>query len=105
MSKRHHPDRKQESDWEHDPEDYQDIENEQDDENLRLWGPEDKSETEYGDLRDQSFQAGKTSRPGSIEKESREERGWQADDAPRQEQDDQRNPEAQGKTPKKHDTP
>lgn len=89
MSEKRYPDRKTEDDRDHKP----NSENQPDDD-LRLWGPESEEETtHYGDLRDQSFQAGSTSQPASMGKESSKERGWQGEDAPRQEQNQQPNPD------------
>ena len=91
MSENRYPDRKPESedDRNHKP----NPENQQDDD-IRLWGPESEEETtHYGDLRDQSFQAGSTSQPASMGEESDQKGGWQGEDAPRQEQSQQPNPD------------
>jgi hypothetical protein len=87
MSEKRYPDRNQQSESEHGRDHKPDPDQPYVDDDLRLWGPESEEEpTHYGDLRDQSFQAGSTSQPASMGEESKPERGWQAEDAPRQKQ-------------------
>ena len=86
MSKKRYPDRNRKTESENDRDHKPNSENQPDDD-IRLWGPESEDETtHYGDLRDQSFQAGSTSQPASMGEELNPERGWQAEDAARQEQ-------------------
>jgi hypothetical protein len=86
MSEKRYPDRKTESEYDRDHKPDPDKQHVDDD--LRLWGPESEEETtHYGDLRDQSFQAGSASQPASMGEESNPERGWQAEDAPLEEED------------------
>jgi len=102
MSEKRHPDWKRTDDWDHDQEDEDNIENEVNkvEDDLRLWGAPEEEE-KFGDLRDQSFQAGTTSRPGSIGKKSEKERGWRGQDAQRQSQERQQAQSQQGQREKK----
>jgi len=85
MSEKWHPDGKRTDDWDYDPEDEDNLENDVDDvdDDLRLWGSPAEDE-KYGEARDISFQAGTTSRPGSMGKKSEKERGWRGQDGQRQ---------------------
>jgi hypothetical protein len=88
MSEKRYPDRNRHTESEDDRDQKPDPDKQQDDNDIRLWGPETEEETtHYGDLRDQSFQAGSTSQPASMREEANPERGWQAEDAPLQEED------------------
>jgi hypothetical protein len=88
MSEKHYPDRNRKTESEVDRDHKPDPDQHHVDDDLRLWGPESEEETiHYGDLRDQGFQAGSTSQPGSMNEETHKKHGWQAEDAPLEEED------------------
>ena len=88
MSENRYPDRNRQPESEHERDHKPNPAHHHVDDDLRLWGPESEEETtQYGDLRDQGFQAGSTSQPGSIGEKTSQKQGWLAEEPPLQEED------------------